>query len=797
MSKPKNVEFSITTATSGLERVVTDLAGDGLGTVHQFITQEAYGSDPTIAQRMSALGKRNCTASEMVSGVIWNDFPLDSVDPERTELYARFALRPFDAKYASYMTNPLFRVQPVEGLRVAMAAVHKSIPDLFSLLFGVNAQYLVIARRMIRERINEDRPHRHFMRKTADEPDESVIAGAVYICLKWMAMALQYETAFYLGNLLHTLQDSFSAAHTRRTGPSESAPFGAVQEIFFFGNQNDHSHSRTESWREVMRSGSEASRRVVWLMAPMRAVISFFLTSMETLKASESSFRTQDDRRAAVDNLMPEFAQMLIERVFLHTGMAPRLQSSQLSKSMLLPRSDSPVSAAQPLKPAEFRAAEVDEAARRGVDDSPLLSALPAKSAAAGGDESNDDDDSSAAEDSDTEDATDDSDNTDGSQEASASGSDLSDMSDSERSPASAAAPSVEPVDGEAKSKKNKKSDKKPVDDIGRGRGRGWGWGRGRGWGRGPRRGGGGGLAAGLALGLGAGALAGAAFAPYGLYDPYYDPYYVRPRRVIVRRPPPHQVTYVSPGPYYGSTTTTTTYLNAQIGAEQQRVEASMAAKRRRGAAKAAKRRARMEKTYRPEEGDIIAVRVLRVHDGDTVRVQPLIGRRHRGMMVLPLSIRLMRIDAPELNQPGGKEARRALKTFLGARHKAQPVVYLRAEGRDRYFRTLGTLFAGETDVNAEMVRLGYAHYYPYDKQSFSPELEAYEQNARRHRLALWSDGVEPELPSRFRKRIKAERKAANKKRGYALWYEDDSPLPQPKASRLSRSEGSQYPGRA
>lgn len=754
----KNVEFSITAATSGLERIVTGIAGDGLGAVHQFITQEAYNSDPTLDQRMVALGKRNCSASQLIAGVIWNDFPLDSVDPERTEAYAAGALEAFDQKYAPYLTDPRFRVQPKEGLRVAMGAVHKGVPDIVSIMVGVNAQYVVIARRMIRERINEDRPHRHFMRKTASEGDAAVIAGAIYICLRWMAMALFNETAFYLGNITHTIEDSFSAAHTKRSAPSDSAPYGAVNEVYFFGNQSDHSHSSAESWREVTRRGSDASRRVAWLIAPLREVFSFFITSMETLNSQ--NFSTPDERKAGIDNLMPAFAAMLADRIFLHSAMSIRSQSRRLSDAVLLPRTASPVSAPDALEPRSAASA-----------------ALPARESSYG-------EDSQTESDSDASGA---SDSEDGSEDTSSSSS--SNTSAATSASSSSSSPVVEDVDGEVKKMKK----------VGRRRGRGWGGGyrrgRGRGWGAGA------GL--GLGLGLGAGALLGAtAVAPYGLYRPryydpyYYDPLYVRPRTVYVQPPPPQQVTYVTPGV---SSTTTTTYTNSQIGAEQLRIEASRAARQRRRQ-RQAERRAQMEQAYRPDEGDMIRVRVLGVHDGDTVRVQPLVRPDDPAQMVLPLSIRLMRIDAPELKQPGGKEARRALKTLLGARHKAQPEVWLRAEGRDRYFRTLGTLFVGDDlNVNGEMVRLGFAHYYPYDKQSISPEFEAYERDARRRRLELWSGQVDPELPSHFRKRVKAERKAANKKRGYALWYEEDTPIEsyQKKPPRFPTSEGSRYPGRA
>ncbi len=59
-------------------------------------------------------------------------------------------------------------------------------------------------------------------------------------------------------------------------------------------------------------------------------------------------------------------------------------------------------------------------------------------------------------------------------------------------------------------------------------------------------------------------------------------------------------------------------------------------------------------------------------------------------------------------------------------------------EGRDRYGRVIGTVFVGNMDVNAQMVREGMAWVYrKYAKDHVLFELEGL---ARSQKLGLWAD---------------------------------------------------------
>ncbi len=87
---------------------------------------------------------------------------------------------------------------------------------------------------------------------------------------------------------------------------------------------------------------------------------------------------------------------------------------------------------------------------------------------------------------------------------------------------------------------------------------------------------------------------------------------------------------------------------------------------------------------------------VTQVSDGDTVRFTPAGGA--------PIVVRLANIDAPEICQAWGAEARRAL-TDLALNKPAT----LRPTGRDSYGRTVGVLVVEGVDVAQSLVEGGHA----------------------------------------------------------------------------------------
>lgn len=128
---------------------------------------------------------------------------------------------------------------------------------------------------------------------------------------------------------------------------------------------------------------------------------------------------------------------------------------------------------------------------------------------------------------------------------------------------------------------------------------------------------------------------------------------------------------------------------------------------------------------------------VTHVTDGDTLWVRAAPGRKAQ-------QLRLQGIDAPEICQPGGVQAREALQRRLLDQH-----VRVRTNGRDSYGRTLAQVQLRGQDAGEWMVRQGHAWSYRYGRQA-SP-YAAQERAAREDRLGLWRQ-PQPMQPRVFRR---------------------------------------------
>lgn len=139
-------------------------------------------------------------------------------------------------------------------------------------------------------------------------------------------------------------------------------------------------------------------------------------------------------------------------------------------------------------------------------------------------------------------------------------------------------------------------------------------------------------------------------------------------------------------------------------------------------------------------EGVIVA-RVTRVIDGDSVRLEQH-GRR--------TEVRLAAIDAPELRQRGGRDARAALQACAAGR-----IVIVQVTGTDRHGRHVGRLEAGGRDCGLAQLRAGMAWHYRAHADEQPAEIrlayETAERNARQRRIGLWAD-PSPTPPWRWRK---------------------------------------------
>ena len=122
-------------------------------------------------------------------------------------------------------------------------------------------------------------------------------------------------------------------------------------------------------------------------------------------------------------------------------------------------------------------------------------------------------------------------------------------------------------------------------------------------------------------------------------------------------------------------------------------------------------------------ETRVLNGRVVGVTDGDTLTL--LVDREQ-------IRVRLAQIDAPESNQPYGKQATAALSALAFGKPARVEVADI-----DRYGRTVGEVFVNGIDVNREMVREGHA--WAYTKYSHTTEIIELEDSARAAKKGLWA----------------------------------------------------------
>jgi len=122
-------------------------------------------------------------------------------------------------------------------------------------------------------------------------------------------------------------------------------------------------------------------------------------------------------------------------------------------------------------------------------------------------------------------------------------------------------------------------------------------------------------------------------------------------------------------------------------------------------------------------------VQVAHVVDGDTL------------ILVDGRKVRIAGIDTPELKpvpEPGGLEARRALKRLIGRRAVTLEEV---PPGVDKYGRTLARVWTAEgEDAGAALIREGLAEVYTRGHPPLILEYYALEREARIERRGIWAD---------------------------------------------------------
>lgn len=120
------------------------------------------------------------------------------------------------------------------------------------------------------------------------------------------------------------------------------------------------------------------------------------------------------------------------------------------------------------------------------------------------------------------------------------------------------------------------------------------------------------------------------------------------------------------------------------------------------------------------ESGEFRAVRII---DGDSLTLVGSDG--------IELSIRLRGVDAPELGQPHGLEAKQALRKLVES-----TIITLDEPKKGKYGRYVANLYAGGIWVNKMIVVEGHA--WCDQVNSFDKVLYAAEREAKQDKVGLW-----------------------------------------------------------
>jgi endonuclease YncB( thermonuclease family) len=134
-------------------------------------------------------------------------------------------------------------------------------------------------------------------------------------------------------------------------------------------------------------------------------------------------------------------------------------------------------------------------------------------------------------------------------------------------------------------------------------------------------------------------------------------------------------------------------------------------------------------------QAELFEAKVLVVMDGDTVFVQS---------GAFKAKIRLLNIDAPEKDQPYGKQSQESLQSLIGDK-----VIHVESKATDKFGRTIALISVGDINVNEEQVRRGmaWASSRSRDRRTYA-RLQSEAQQAR---CGLWQQ-PDPQQPSQWRK---------------------------------------------
>lgn len=134
-------------------------------------------------------------------------------------------------------------------------------------------------------------------------------------------------------------------------------------------------------------------------------------------------------------------------------------------------------------------------------------------------------------------------------------------------------------------------------------------------------------------------------------------------------------------------------------------------------------------------QAESFEAKVLAVMDGDTVFVKS---------GAFKAKLRLVNVDAPEKDQPFGKESQESLQSLIGGK-----VIHVESKAVDKFGRTIALISIGDINVNEEQVRRGMAWAYSRSREGRAyARLQSEAQQAKR---GLWQQ-ANPQSPAQWRK---------------------------------------------
>lgn len=138
-----------------------------------------------------------------------------------------------------------------------------------------------------------------------------------------------------------------------------------------------------------------------------------------------------------------------------------------------------------------------------------------------------------------------------------------------------------------------------------------------------------------------------------------------------------------------------------------------------------------------PDQDSSISTHLVAyVSDGDSIVLRYAIKYEFDGEIKYINRIRYIGIDAPEYNEPYYQAAKALNKSLV---HGKRIRLELDKERVDRYNRLLAYVYVGDTFVNAEMVRRGYARAVRMEPNTKYADLfQQLEREAREQRRGMW-----------------------------------------------------------